>query len=221
MIARTVVLIALAGAIALSAGCAAMAWTAAQFQPAPKVDAVYDLPHGKTVLVFVDDPTQAINYEPIKPELTSRINADLEQAKLVKATIPYARLTELSIAEPNFNRLAISQIGKKLGADQVLYVKIERFSLKDPGMENLWHGQFEVSVRVVDVADEKLAWPTDRPTGYPVEAIETPLIPESSSSFGLELARRMADRMADRVTKLFYKHTEPPPGREPKEDWTK
>lgn len=201
---------ALAGAVA---GCSAagLAWLTAALAPPKKVPAQYKPPQDKTLLVFVCDKDNPVDYEPIKGELTDRLNEQLAANRVAARTIPYQRLAELASATPEFNALSVSDVGRKLGADLVLYVRIDGFALKDSAASELWRGQLQVSVRIVEVGKGRL-WPLDRPGGHPIPAVETSTATESSPLYASELARTLATRMADRVAKLFYDHTEPHEG---------
>ena len=197
-------------------GCAAIGWMVNAFAPPKKVDAIFKLPEGKKVLVFVDDLLRPVDYEPVKAELTEGINRQLEAHDLAKETIAYEDLLTLMAATPEFNELAVSEIGERLGADIVLYVEIDEFALKDDEVSPLWHGRLAAGVRVVDAKDATPGsdddamgarlWPDDRAGGYPVRPVEIPAHAASSDGHGAQLSQTLAAVMADRVAKLFYKH---------------
>jgi len=209
ILARSAAAMILAAAISAAlCGCAAVAWTVAQFAPPQKVKALYRLPKDKKVLVFVDDYLSEIRYEPIKGLLTDRINERLTKQALAAGTIPYRSLADLSSAKARFNDLAISQVGQELGADIVLYVHIDAFSTKDLEDSPLWHGQFQATVRVVDVRTGRL-WPTDRPEGYALNPVETPSSENSAANYESQLAGEMADTMSQRIVNLFCDHYVP------------
>lgn len=204
--ARTVlVVLALTSAAALS-GCGPMiGWIVNAFAPPKKVAPIYEPPANKTILVFVDDIIHELVYEPVKAELTAQLNKQFVERKVAARTIKYDRLLDLVAATPKFNRLSVSEVGQRLGADIVLYVQVDRFSLKDDNASPLWHGQFQTTVRMVEVGKGKL-WPKDHPAGYPVEPIEVPTTDNSSAGYGSKLARTMAGEMANRIARLFYEH---------------
>jgi len=190
----------------LMAGCGPfIGWTANVFARPQKVEAVYEPPKGKTFLVFVDDMLNPVTYEPIKGELAEMLSRQLIDNKIAAKTIPYSKLLTLAAATPEFNRLSVSEVGEKLGADIVLYVMVDRFSLKDNEATPLWKGRLSTTVRLVAVGIDRL-WPTDRPEGYPVEPVEMPPETHPSPTYGEVLSKKLAEKMADRIAKLFYKH---------------
>lgn len=177
--------------------------------PPEDIEAKYEFPAEATVLVLVDDPANLVDYAPIKYELTRRINEQLDKRELVDKTIAYSRLMQRVASSPEYSTMSIASIGEKLGAQQVLYVRITDFQLKNEKTTTVWHGRLGATVRVIDVKKGRL-WPKDLVEGYPVDGVETPMQQSGPfSQFGLKLSRQMAEEMADNIVKLFYKH----PGR--------
>jgi len=206
---RRAVLIVLLAALALSHNsCAVIAWLAAQFSPPEKVAPEYQPARGKTILVFVDDVLNPVSYEPIKIELANLVGEHLLAAKVAGKTIPYSRLADLIASTPKFNLLAVSEVGQRLGADIVLYVQIDEFALRDRSARQLWRGKLRTTVRLVDVEAGRL-WPTDRPAGHVLPAVETPTTVETSSTQADEITRSLAGQMSDQIAKLFYEHKRP------------
>ena len=190
-------------------GCATvLGWTAAQFAPPKKVPATYKIPSGKTILVFIDDVMAEVNYQPIKSELTERINSKLMDHKIAAAVVPFDQIAKVMAQTKNFEGLAVSEVGEKLKADIVLYVHIDKFSLKDDNASPLWHGQLHTTVRVVDVKGGRL-WPEDKPEGSPMPPADLPAMENPAAGYGGELTRQLAEKMSDTIVKLFYDHMVP------------
>ena len=191
-------------------GCAVSAWFAAQFGPEKKVPAKYEPPAGKTILVFVDDMLHPVDYEPVKIELAEMLNKQLIDHKVAAKTIPYSRLGEFIAATPSFNSLAVGEVGRKLGADMVLYVQIDEFGLRDAAAASeLWKGRLATSIRLVDVTKGRL-WPTDDPAGHMVlPKAETQTVSDSSQARGEQISKELAAETADKIAKLFYSHSTP------------
>jgi len=193
---------------ALLGGCTLANWFVAVFSPPQKVKALYKPPKDKSYLVFVDDLLCPVTYEPIKRELTESLSEQLIEHGIAASTVPYEDLLDLMAANSNFNSMHVPTVGRKLGADMVLYVQIDEFALKDDQASPLWKGLLRVTVKIVD-SDAGRLWPPDRPGGYPLSAIETPQTEHPSPAYGTELASLLADKAADRITKLFYEHEVP------------
>jgi hypothetical protein len=194
-----------AGLIALAAlagGCQLPLAIAEKMFPNRTVQPLYELPEDKRVLVFPDDRTP-IAYPPIKRQLAERANEVLREKGLVAGVIDYDRLMDLRSAEPRFNELSIGGVGQRLGADLVIYVVIDEFSLKDTPIQTLWRGRFSTRVKVIDVEDGRV-WP-DSSAGHELRVTE-PATENPSETFGAELAERLAVKMAAEVVGAFHEH---------------
>ena len=190
-------------------GCGPLAaWTAAQFAPPEKVPATYDPPAQKTFLVLVDDYHQVLQYEPLKADLTAELNRQLREHRIARGVVEHDELLNLMETTPRFDDLSTAEVGRELQADIVLYVLIDRFSLKESPANPLWQGKLGASVRLVDVREGRL-WPTDRLGGYPVPTVQLPPTSSDSPTAEAVLSRALARRMADRIAKLFYRHEVP------------
>lgn len=191
-------------------GCSpGLGWLGSVFAPPEKIKAVYHPPKGKKVLVFVDDIKRPVSYSPIKGELTRLLNRRLTEANVAAETVPYEKMLDLVAATPDFNHLPVATVGRRLGAELVVYVHIDKFSLKEEEIGTLWQGRFEASVRVVDVRKGVL-WPKDRPMdGFDVPPIKTPATIEVSPTYGRKLSQELAEKMAERIAFLFYDHEVP------------
>ncbi len=173
--------------------------------PHDKVPAEFKLPKGKRVLVFPDDMQRPVDYPPVKRALAEKVASVLLDRKAVSYAVPYDKLIDLRHDEPHFNRLAVSEVGKKLGADLVIMINIDQFRLRESSMGTLWHGRFSGKVRVVDVNEGRL-WP-DESAGRPVSVTE-PICDNTSETYGTVLSKLLADKLGTEVAGLFHAHKE-------------
>lgn len=213
-IRRIVTLASLVLVVGSLCGCANISYLVATFAPPKKVKPLYEFPKGKKVLVFVDSDTP-LSYEPVKSLLTEELNKQLVENKAVASTIPYNQMMDLMDIKTN-QRMAVSDIGAKLGADLVLYVRVERFSVRDDEANPLWTGSMKATVRVVAVGNGRV-WPKDQ-NDYFVPPVELQPVDDLSPTYGQEVAQELATKMADRIAKLFYEYTVPNIGAEHNED---
>lgn len=195
--------------MSLCGGCAVIGWTVSLFVPAEKVPAEYEPPKGKAYLVFVDDVAAPVEYEGVKRELTEQLNVGLEQQKIASRTIDYGDVVKLVAATPRFQQLSVSEVGRKLGADIVVYVRIKRFELAEYAHSSTWNGLMEVSLRVVDVKQQRRLWPVDRPAGFPVEPVQMPQVDLDTRDQVARMSKMLAELTAERVIRLFVKHPKP------------
>lgn len=199
--------------LAILPGCAVFAYLVTEFAPAQTVEAVYELPKDKRVLVFVDDygnPDDAVAARDIKRRLTRKLNHEFEQYEMVAATVPYAKLVDVQGATPNFRSLRTEEVGQKVDADLVVYVHLDRFVLRDPDSGRLWHGRLECSLKVLNVKQGMAGrggrlWPQDAEL-HSVKAVDIPAESETSATHGEVLTRELIDAMAVRIGKVFRDH---------------
>ena len=209
---RTVAVLLAVMMASLLSSCAAIAWPVAALTPPQKIKPLYTLPADKKVLVFVDDVQSPVSFPPVKRDLAEAIGRELLAQKVAAATIPYERVLDLMAAEKKFNDLGVANVGRKVGADVVLYVEIRSFKLREQEGSPLWEGQISTSIRVVDAwaTTNKTArlWPQDT-TDHPIGPVGMPVKEDPNVEYGAELSKSLANRMADRVAKLFYEHEVP------------
>ena len=198
----------LAAAAASCGGCTQLiAWMAAQFTPPKKIKPLYEVPKDKKILVLVEDRPFPSPYH-VKYQLTQRVNQKLIEQKIIREAIPYDRVQDLSTAR-DYQQLAVSQIGQKLGADLVLYIQVEDFALKDNPYSPLWRARLKTSVKFVDVQTGERLWPktTTGTSGHPVKTAEYSHT-EDPSITGDLVVNTLAEETADRIAKFFYEHEE-------------
>ncbi len=198
-------------------GCAVAAWMTT-LSPPDSVPAQYELSEKSTLLVLVEDPGRLTAETALKTELTQQLNREFEDRALVRHVVPYQHLLNLAAATPNFRALSTADVGRKLGADVILYVQIDEFQLKDDFNNPCWHGKLKTLVRVVDIELGRL-WPKDLPEGFSPKNVDTGSLAEPASRhFRQKLVRQMALEMAGNITRLFYEHRGEAHGSLPQED---
>lgn len=194
----------------LSGGCPFVSFFAASFAPRAKTDAQFELPRDKHVLVFPDDLAYRLQYPPLKRILAEKLNKHLLQHHLAAGTVEYEKLAQLKHrvgdrwTDVRPGGMGVAQVTRELQADLAIYVDIREFRLKDRSGDPVWKARFTVLVKVVG-ADGRRLWPTDRKDGREL-SVETPLLTDDSEGFGITLTDDVADRMADKIAKLFYRH---------------
>ena len=203
---QIILIVLLATMCAAIGGCQIFGWLVNVMIPPKPVPAAYELTPGGKVLVLVDDLGKPVRYEQIKRLLTEKINRLLLDNKAVDQVVSYQDVFRLTAGRKDFNRLGIANITRKLGANQAIYVYLDEFSLKDNPSISLWHGKLGVSVRVVDLEGNTM-WPVAHPSGHKPKAAETSQVDNPSPTYGAKIATELADEMALKIARLFYKHS--------------
>jgi hypothetical protein len=184
---------------ALSGGCAAPAVFAYKVFGPPPVPPRYAPPKTETMLVLVENPHSGAIAIPEADELSRVIYEELEAQKVAPQVDP-AKLHELRDRDTaTFDKMSIAEIGRAVGAKQVLYVHVDRLDVETAPGSDMVKTRIAASLKVIDATSAMTAWPNagdtelfEHQTPYRrIEAGTTPsqLKREILRDSGVELAR--------------------------------
>ncbi len=128
-----------------------------------KVPAEYALgkDKGQKILVFVEQPVWLNVNTNLRSCLTAVVNKALEKKVKIKSKnlVSYNKLSEFRTNEPNFSSLDQAAVGAALGADKVLYIEVENYSLSKPGGTDYYKGFLDTFAVLIDVSGGMKVWP--------------------------------------------------------------
>ncbi|QDU71162.1 hypothetical protein [Mucisphaera calidilacus] len=196
-------------------GCAFFGYTAAAVTGAPRIPAAYKL-KVFPVLVMVDDPDEQLGSAGLTSQIAEMVGFYITEnidKRIDEDFIPAQRLSALADRlgrEDVFPKTPIDVIGRELGAKEVVCVVIESAKLDmAPGM---LRPQAAVSVTVVDVESGQRVYPESG--SHRLEVKLKPMHDDRAGRATSRLAsQKMAEDIALKVSKLFYKHWEAEPRR--------
>ena len=121
------------------------------------VEAQYILPDVTTV-VYVDDRANAVNPTTLRRVIGDRVSSDLMAKEVLAQTIsPADALAMVSLSDSRNQLMPIDEIGRTLGADQVIYVEMLAFQSSPDGATPR---PFAVcQVRVIDAVNHTRLFP--------------------------------------------------------------
>ncbi len=152
-------------AATLVAGCGAIAL----LEPPTKSVARFILPEKLTVIV-VENYSMRADLAVRADEVASAAEARLE-ANTKVPLVHWSKVYDLKSNSPTaYSAMTVAQIGKALGAEQVIYVNIGSNSVSGLPGGMVTNGSFTALVKVVDVGTSKTVWPSEHADGFPVEA---------------------------------------------------
>jgi len=172
------------------------------------VEAEYVLPDVPTV-VFIDDRANVVNPVSLRRVIADRISQDLMTEKAVTMTIsPQDAMAVAKQQERADEIMSIEDIGKAVGAKQVIYVQMIEFKDTPDGTTPRPMGQCQV--KVIDVDNRVRTYPakgaqqdvrTVQVTGRPVD-------PDAykTRTGRVSVFNELAETMGRDVGRLFYKH---------------
>ena len=174
-----------------------------------KKEAEFTLPEDKKLVVFVDDRRNVISRLQLRSQLADDIGQQLKTLELVEEVVSGRELIAYvrRVESPN-RRVSIEELGNAVDADIVLYVEMDTFALTPDGATP--KPTAAVRVKVIDVKEKRRVFPPDGgdPLGFPVSVDMNALGNDAyrTSANRRRLEDMLEKRLADQVTKLFYKH---------------
>lgn len=198
----------LAAAAALTtAGCVQLAAVWANISGGDIVDPEYTLTRGP-LLILIDDPDSLVTEPHAVRQLHDTISSIFLEYNVNRRVVPFQNRQTLQRSTKDYDRLSIREIGEKLGADQVLYLRVERFTLYEEPGAPLFKGEFAVRVKVLTTEGKREVrlWP--REEGGKRVVATTPPTPSDGGKSAGDVAKELATNLGDVVSKLFYEHRE-------------
>lgn len=169
----------------------------------PPIDAKY-VPPKTPLLVLVENYRLGGGFE--GDQLARYIQADLQDNK-VAPLVDLDKLYRLKDSDPAaYDAMTIQQVGKAVGASQVLYVDLQKFTVDSPEGSEQLKGTIIAQVRMVDVATGFTAWPREHREGETVSA-QTPYMHQDGSIDERQVRQELSQTIALQISRLFYKWT--------------
>lgn len=176
----------------------------------PKRDAQYALMDRPTV-VFVDDPRNALSDRNLRRYIGDKVATQLMLNKIVTVTISSADAMGVARNDRHGKRMPIEAIGRAVGAEQVLYIEMMSFTLSPDNVTPQPMGVCRI--KVIDAINRIRLFPemdenSQAAAAYPVQVALPRLSTElyRSASGRRKMNEQLANHMADRIAKVFYKH---------------
>ncbi len=191
--------------LTLIPGCNVITPIAYAIHGPEKIMPAYTLDEELKTVVFVDDPSSRVTQRRLRYTIADRATKELLAKRiLVDMLDPRGILTAAS-NERYGEQMSISELGKSVGADIVIYAVVTEFSLSPE--TGAYIPRATMRVKVIDVAQGKRIWPSDEMGA--VANIQIPQKPGSTPSTSgerLEIEQALANRAGIGLAQLFYKH---------------
>jgi hypothetical protein len=187
-------------------GCQILGAIVGKAQGAPPVDALF-VPKKVPTLVLAEH-APASGVDDVSSEDIGRRTADFWNDQKVSPLIDVSKLEELRVNRPDdYYKMSTVAIGRALGAEQVLYIDVRDSHDESAGGTETIRAKGSVRVRLIEVATGQTLWPPDAARGYTVDA-ETAYGARGDGISESEQMEQVRAMLADKIVKLFYKHTE-------------
>ncbi len=194
-------------ATTISAGCNYLAPAVVLLSPPPSKEAQYKLDKTLVTVIFIDDPQNKAPRRSLRLIMGQTAEQNLIARGVMPANmmIPAQTALQLTSRESVTDKFSIVDVGRTLGADVVIYARLDGFGLSADGVSLKPYAVAQV--RVLDAANNMRLWP-EAGTDYPViyqgtqQAGETP----GGASERAEAERMLAERLGLEIARVFYKH---------------
>ena len=200
---------ALAAAALLAGGCNMAVPALYVIQGPQKRPAQFTLPEDRKLVVFVDDRENVVSRLQLRAQLADDVGSRIQQEELVREVVSGRELIAyVRRVETASRRVPIDELGKVVGADLVLYVEMDAFTLSADGASAT--PVASAYVKVVDLKEKRRIFPADGddPRGFPVSSEVKNMDVEM---YRTSAARRKAEdllerQFAEEVARIFYEH---------------
>ena len=170
----------------------------------PRVPKEYTLDKQRVTTVLVDDPNTVLPRRQYRVVVSQQIEERLINRHAVAVDMVSSQyVLALVNRETPGERRSIAQLGRDVGAEVVLWVKFDRFTLAPDGQT--FRPTSVVHVKVVDAVNDTVLWP-EAPAGYEMKVqmdAKTTSLPESFSARA-QVERELALYSGKAVAELFY-----------------
>lgn len=203
-VVRTVAAAVLAAAATLMmSGCDQVAAAMYLIEGPPTVDAQYELPK-KKVVVFVDDRASIIMRSKLRRTIAETATEEIVlNQKLVSGGIHPDAAVNVASTEGVDNLLPIDEIGRRAGAEILIYVEPLRYTMVQDGMPRPMAQYF---VKVIDCNTGVRLWPEDE-VGFPLTVMLSYKVGTYYEESNREmLEEQLASFSGLRIAQLFYEH---------------
>lgn len=164
----------------------------------------------RVLLILVDDPNERVHWPQTMTYLAESLRRQLLDNEVVSDVLAADTIYRLRAAHADFNTRGCREIGRMAGADRVLWLEIRDFYARQEISDIDVAARLAVTVKVIDASKDKdgtkvRVWPV-HPNGRRISADLT--AGQVTRAKGVDtIAHLLADQVADKVAKLFYKHT--------------
>jgi hypothetical protein len=190
------------GLLLTLAGCNIVGAVLYKVSPPPKTPARYK-PVQETAVIYIENSRNRGANE-IDNEQLARLLGDELRANKVVPLVADNAVNQLRDRDPAaFAKMTVPEIGRAVGAKQVIYVDLSRIFIDVDDTDQMVRGEMDASVRIIDARTGQNRWPEDAQQGWPV-SFSTPFAPLASGTTEAGYRRKMHEAMAQRISHLFY-----------------
>lgn len=187
--------------VLLPTGCNLLGFVADKSDMGKDRAALYTLSQESTVVIAENwnNPTgTALDAEQLERDVFETL-----RSHNLGTQVNPTEVIDLRSRRSDYATMSIAQIGKLVGARQIIYVNITGLELVGATGSDAYTGKATVRVKVVDADSGTTRWPIDNADGFPIK-VTTNLVTASDASDKTALREKLLQATADRIAQLFY-----------------
>jgi hypothetical protein len=186
-------------------GCNVITPVAYAIHGPEKVQPQFTLEEGATTVVFVDDPSSKITQRRLRYAMAQQATKELLAKRILVDMIEPRGILTAASNEQHGMQMSISDLGKSVNADIVIYAVVTDFSLSPE--VGAYLPRANARVKVIDTRTGERLWPADE-RGHLMN-VQIPQRPGSgpgTTGDRVEIEQMLAERAGVGLAQLFYKH---------------
>ena len=168
-----------------------------------KIPRLYELNKERPTVIFIDDRAMRIQRTPTRERIAAAAERSLLDNGALVRVLDSRAAAAVVTNEPRGELMAISEIGREVGAEVVIYVTPDAFALSTDGQT--FQPVARLRVKVLDAVSDERLWPEAR-EGHLLTV--TASRKQGSTPSGAAEVREAEDKFADlvglRLAQMFY-----------------
>lgn len=190
------------------AGCNVLTPVAYAIHGPEKVFPLYEPDPDKTTVIFVDDPSSQLAQRRLRYQIADDASRRLMAKKIIVDMLDSRPVLNAATKERYGERTSITELGRGVGADVVIYAAVTEFSLA--AQDGTYVPVANMRVKVIDTASGQRIWPESE-AGYllDVRIKQRAGLTADSDNGELAIQAELAGRAALGLAQMFYKHELP------------
>ena len=207
MTTRTIAAVLLLVTALTGASCNIVGPIALMLEPPPSKDAATELDAELKHVFFVDDRASRLPKRSLRGTIGTTAEQTLIQREILlpELVVPSATAMRVVEFESSESPLSIAEIGQKVGADIVVYLTVDAWTLTRDGSSPAPSARGRV--KIIDAANNQRIFPPNE-TGYPV-VVRMPTRPgavprERAARAAME--QELAVALGAELAKVFFDH---------------
>lgn len=170
-----------------------------------KAGVLCPLDEKRPTLVFVDDPAGVLPSRGLRDDIARVVENDLLTRKVVANMIDTRAGLQAASRDKIGQPLTVTEIGRAVGAEVVLYASIKEFTLSADGQAYKPAAIF--AIKVIDAQNDVRLFPTDKEGARIVVGMgDRPGSAPTNRSEAMIAAKELAQRVGLAFAQAFYQH---------------